>query len=130
VLTPGQLHKARHYYYARCAFADAICGRLLEFMRPRGLLDNTIIVMMSDHGAHLGDHGLLQKQTFYEQAATVPYLFWSNDHIRAGRRFRTAVNVNSLLPTLLDLTGLPAGGAQEASLASVLRGGKGPPRTR
>lgn len=128
VLTPAQLRQARHYYYARSAFADSVFARLMDFLRPRGLLDNTIVVMMSDHGAHLGDQGLLQKQTFYEQVATVPYVFWSRNHVAAGRRFRAPVNVNSLLPTLLDMAGLPAGGAQEASLAASLRSGKEPPR--
>jgi arylsulfatase len=127
VLTPAELRIARHYYYARCAFADAVFARLLDFLRPRGLLDNTIVVMMSDHGTHLGDQGLLQKQTFYEQVATVPYVFWSKEHVRPGRRFRTSVNVNSLLPTLLDLASLSADGAQEASLAPSLRSGKEPP---
>lgn len=128
MLTPAELRKARHYYYARCAFASAVFARLLDFMRPRGLLDYTIVVMMSDHGTHLGDQGLLQKQTFYEQVVTVPFVFWSREHIRPGRRYRTPVSVNSLLPTLLDLAGLPADGAQEASLAPCLRAGKEPPR--
>lgn len=126
VLTPGELRKARHYYYARCAFADAVFARLLDFLRTRGLLDNAIVVMMSDHGAHLGDQGLLQKQTFYEQVATVPYVFWAKELVRPGRRFRASVNVNSLLPTLLDLAGLSADGAQESSLAPSLRDGKEP----
>jgi arylsulfatase len=128
VLTPAQLNKARHYYYARCAFADAVFGRLLDYMRARGLLDNTVIVMTSDHGAHLGDQGMVQKQTFYEQVATVPYLFWSKEHVRPGSRFRVPVNINSLLPTVLDLAGLPAGGGQERSLAPSLRRGAEPPR--
>jgi arylsulfatase A-like enzyme len=127
-LTPEQLKKAQHYYYARCAFADAMCGRLIEWMRSRGLLENTIIVMTSDHGTHLGDHGLLQKQTFYEQVATVPYLFWSRGHVRPGSRFRTPVNTLSLLPTLLDMAGLSATGVDGTSLARSLERGAEPPR--
>jgi len=127
-LSPEQLRKARHYYYARCAFADAIIGRLLEAMRTRGLLDNTIVVMTADHGTHLGDHGLLQKQTFYEQVATVPYIFWAPGRIRARARFRTPVSTLGLLPTLLALAGLPHDGVEGVSLADSLRRGNEPPR--
>lgn len=123
-LNADQLRKIRHYYYARAAFADAMCGRLLEWMRGRGLLENTIVVMTADHGTHLGDQGLLQKQTFYEQVATVPYIFWSKEHVRSGARFSTPVSTLGLLPTLLDLAGLPSGGAEGESLRGALATGR------
>jgi arylsulfatase len=128
VLSAAELRKIRHYYYARAAFADAMCGRLLDWMRDRGLLDNTIVVMTSDHGTHLGDQGLLQKQTFYEQVVTVPYIFWSKDHVRRGSRFRTPVSTLSLLPTLLELAGLNSAGVEGPSLARSLRHAAEPPR--
>jgi arylsulfatase A-like enzyme len=127
-LSPEHLRKAQYYYYARSAFADAIIGRLLDFMRTRGLLDNTIVVMTADHGTHLGDHGLLQKQTFYEQVATVPYIFWAPGLIRPRSRFRTPVSTLGLLPTLLELAGLPHAGVEGLSLAPSLRRGTEPPR--
>jgi arylsulfatase A-like enzyme len=127
VLSAAELRKIRHYYYARAAFADAMCGRLLDWMRDRGLLDNTIVVMTSDHGTHLGDQGLLQKQTFYEQIVTVPYIFWSKDHVRRGSRFRTPVSTLGLLATLLELAGLNSAGAEGLSLARSVRGGAEPP---
>ncbi|MBL8291524.1 MAG: sulfatase-like hydrolase/transferase [Bryobacterales bacterium] len=127
-LTADQLRKAQHYYYARCAFADAMCGRLLDWMRTRGLLDNTIVVMTADHGTHLGDHGLLQKQTFYEQVATVPYIFHAPGLVRRGARLQTPVSTLGLLPTLLDLAGLPSGNVEGTSLAPSLRKGTEPPR--
>lgn len=118
-LTREQLVKARHYYYARAAFADAMIGRLLDTMRRRGLLDNTIVAFVSDHGSHLGDHGMVQKQTFYEQVATVPFFFWSRGQRAA--RMRTPVSTLSLMPTLLDLAGLPHDGVQAPSLARSIR---------
>jgi len=128
MLSAGQIRKARHYYYARCAFADAMCGRLLEWMRARGLLDDTVVVMTADHGTHLGDHGLLQKQTYYEQVATVPFIFWAPVRVRAGARMRTPVSTLGLLPTLLDLAGLPFDGVDGESLARSLRAGREPSR--
>jgi arylsulfatase A-like enzyme len=124
-LTPAELKKARHYYYARVAFADYEIGRLLDWMRSRRLLDDTIITMTADHGTDLGDHGLLQKQTFYEQVATVPYLFAAPSMSRKGLRFRTPVNTITLLPTLMRLAGLPGANTEAGELSeSLIRGGE------
>jgi choline-sulfatase len=128
VLNAEQLRKIRHYYYARAAFADAMCGRLLEWLRKAGLLDNTIVAMTADHGTHLGDQGLLQKQTFYEQVATVPYIFRAPQHIARGVRARTPVSTLGLLPTLAELVNLPHAGVDGRSLARTLRDGKEPRR--
>ncbi len=127
-LTREAIGKTRRYYYERVAFLDGQVERLLTAMRKRNLLDNTIVAFVSDHGAHLGDHGLFQKQTFYQQVATVPYLFWYPAKVSAGRRFRTPVNTLSILPTLIELAGLsvPAG-AEARSLAGSLREGREPP---
>lgn len=126
-LSREQLMQARRYYYERVAFLDAQVGRLLDGLRRRGRLENTIVAFVSDHGTHLGDHGLLQKQTFYEQVATVPYLFRYPGGIRPGSRFRTPVSTLTLLATLIELAGLPAPESVEApSLAANLRGGVEP----
>jgi arylsulfatase A-like enzyme len=122
-LTTAQLLKARHYYYARVAFADFEIGRLIEWIRSHGLLENTIIAMTADHGTDLGDHGLLQKQSFYEQVVTVPYLFSWPGMARKGVRLRRPVNTVSLLPTLLKLTGQPVPAVEAPTLeSSVARG--------
>lgn len=101
-----QIRKIRHYYYARVAFVDAEIGRMLEWMSRRDLLANTIVAFVSDHGTHLGDQGLVQKQTFYEQVATVPLFFWWRGWNGRGVRHREPVNVIGLLPTLAELAGV------------------------
>jgi arylsulfatase A-like enzyme len=120
-LSETEIKKARHYYYARCAFADAMMGRLIDHLKTKGLLENTIVAFVSDHGSHLGDQGLLQKQTFYEEVGTVPYFFFAPNLIREPRRVDTPVTILGLLPTLLDLAGLPHSGVQAQSLAPLLR---------
>ena len=125
-LSRAQIGKARHYYYARVAFVDAMFGRLIDWMRSRRLLDNTIIAFVSDHGAHLGDHGMLQKQTFYEQVATVPYFFWGKDFVRRGARLKRPVSILSLVPTLLELAGAPHQGVDGQSLAYAVTKGSEP----
>jgi arylsulfatase len=126
-LTPDQIRKHRHYYYARAAFADAEFGRLLDWMRPLGLLDNTIVVFNSDHGTHVGDQELVQKQTFYEQVATVPYIFWWNGIAKRGARLHTPVNTITMMPTLLEIAGLDVPPHCEArSLAESVSQGREP----
>jgi len=128
VLSKAEIRKARHYYYARAAFADAEIGRLLGRMRERGWLEDTIVVFTADHGTHLGDHGLFQKQTFYDQVATVPYIFWWRGLDRRGVRLRTPAGTISLLPTLLELAGIGAGWPVEgSSLAKSVLKGEEPP---
>ncbi len=126
-LSREQIRRARRYYYDRVAFLDSEIGRLLDWMRKRDLLDNTIVVFVSDHGTLLGDHGLLQKQTFYRQVATVPFFFWAPGRIRSGARVRTPVNTISLLPALLECAGIEVPGEVECSgLQEVLEDGGEP----
>jgi arylsulfatase len=126
-LTRDQILRARRYYYERVRFLDSEVARLLDWMRKRGLLDNTMVAFVSDHGAHLGDQGLFQKQTFYQQVATVPYFFTYPWEIRGGSRWPAPVSTLTLLPTLIELAGLETPDWSEApSLARNLRSGVAP----
>jgi len=127
LLTPDQTRKMRRYYYGLVAFVDELIGGLLAWMDEHGYLENTIVVFNADHGTHLGDFGLVQKQTFFEPAVTVPYLFWWPGGFAQGRTFETPVETRSLIPTLLDAAGvdMPAD-VRRASLAACLRAGVEP----
>jgi arylsulfatase A-like enzyme len=126
-LTDEQIRDARRYYYGETAYVDYQFGVLLEWMRERGLLENTIVVFVSDHGTHIGDYGLVQKQTFYNSVVQVPYFFWYPQSIRQGIVLNTPVETISLLPTLLELAGLPLpDDCLDKSLATVLRSGSEP----
>lgn len=126
-LTPEEVRKMRRYYYGYCAYADHEFGRLLDWMRERNLLDNTIIAFVSDHGTHLCDHGRVQKETFHDPSANVPYFFWYPQAIASGKTLNTPVEIRSLLPTLLELAGVyvPVRYAN-ISLADELRHGEEP----
>jgi arylsulfatase A-like enzyme len=126
-LTDEQIRDARRYYYGETAYVDYQFGVLLEWMQERGLLDNTIVVFVSDHGTHIGDYGLVQKQTFYNSVVQVPYFFWYPRNVKQGVRIQTPVETISLLPTLLELAGLPLpDDCRDKSLAQVLRSGNEP----
>jgi len=128
-MTDEEIRRARQCYYGYVACVDNVFGQLLDELRNMGELDNTIIVYVSDHGTHLGDHGFFQKQSFWEASVRVP-MFFSGPGIQKREEAVTSpVNAGSLLPTLLDLVGLPAAaglGVPELvefpSVASTLRG--------
>lgn len=127
-LSAEQILKVRRYYYGETAFLDSQIGKLLDWMEAHGKLDNTIVAVVSDHGVHLADYGLVAKQTFYEPVVNVPFLFWYPGAVVAGKVFETPVETRSLLPTLIELAGLSSGepGNYAPSLASSLRSGVEP----
>lgn len=123
IMSRQQIEKMRRYYYAEVAFVDDQFGRLLGEMEKGGFLENTIIAFTSDHGTHLGDFGLVQKQTFYEPVVTVPFFFVWKGVIPSGLRLDTPVETRQLLPTLLELAGVPFHPVlQKDSLARVVLG--------
>jgi arylsulfatase A-like enzyme len=106
-LSREEIARARQCYYGLVSFVDAQVGRLLEFMEKEGFLENTIIAYVSDHGTMLGDQGLMQKQVFYDPSVNVPYFIHWRGRIKSGRHLKTPVEAVTLLPTLVDLAGLP-----------------------
>ena len=123
-LTPEETARARQCYYGEVAFLDRHFGVLLDWLRDADLLDDTIIALVSDHGAHLGDYGFVQKQTFFEPVVNVPYLFAWPGRVAEGVTIDTPVETRSLLPTLMDLAGLER---RDDSLGPCLRTGEAPP---
>ena len=124
-LTSDQIRRLRQVYYGRVAFVDEILGRFLAQLEDLGALENTIVVFASDHGCHLADHGFLQKQSFYEASAHVPFLICGPGIDTAT--VQTPVSVGSILPTCLELADLAAEQPVDfPSLAGVLRQGGEP----
>ena len=77
--------KALHAYYACVSFVDAQIGRLLAAVDELGIADNTIIVVWSDHGYHLGEHnGVWQKRMLFEESSRAPLIVYAPDRILTG----------------------------------------------
>jgi uncharacterized sulfatase len=108
---PDSPAAARRAYYAAVSFIDEQIGGLLDELDQRDLWSNTIVVFLSDHGFHLGDHdGLWAKLSAFDQATRVPLII-AGAGVPAGRRVHRPVELLDLYPTLADLTGhaAPAG---------------------
>lgn len=91
-----------HGYYASISYIDKQVGKLLAELERLELSDNTIIVLFSDHGFHLGDFGLWGKTTNYEASTRVPLIF-SGPGIKEGLVNSSIVELIDIYPTLVDI---------------------------
>ena len=101
--------KVKAYYYALVTHVDDQVGRILRYLEEIGQLDNTLIIFTSDHGEHLGDHGLIQKgPPGLDSCAHIPLLVAYPGVISEGQRFGQLVEAVDIAPTILDFCGVHA----------------------
>jgi iduronate 2-sulfatase len=107
-MTDDQRKQAIQAYHASTSFMDAQVGVVIGALDRLGLAKNTEIVFTSDHGYHLADHGLWQKQSLFERSTRVPLIIATHDNQNAGKAAKAVVELLDLYPTLTELCGLEA----------------------
>lgn len=113
--------KAVRGYLASLSYADAMVGRVLDALTAGPYADNTIVMLWSDNGYHLGEKGCWAKHTLWERTSNVPFI-WAGPGIAKGVQVDTTVSLLDTYPTLLELCALPANPENEGtSLASILK---------
>lgn len=119
-------------YDAEIAYADEIVGRLVRYLKSHQLYDRSTIILLSDHGEGLGDHGEQEHGLFlYDEAVHVPLIIKQEGNVGGGRRVADVVQHLDLAPTILDLVKAPIpGNLHGRTLKPLLEGGRHLPAAR
>lgn len=105
-----EIERASNGYHGAIAYLDAQLERLIDELRRRGQLDNTLIIITSDHGEHLGDHKLMSHgNSFYRQLLQVPLILRYPALLPGNRTVTVPVSLRDLPATVLDGARVPAG---------------------
>ncbi len=108
-------------YLACCSLADSLVGQLLSAFGSSRFESNSIILLWSDHGWHLGEKDKFQKHALWEPSTHVPLIVVAPGVTKPGSRSAEAVTLLDIYPTLMDLCSLPSPGHLEGeSLRPIL----------
>jgi arylsulfatase A-like enzyme len=123
--TTEEIRHIQGLYAGEAAFADHCLGRLLQALKDLGYYEDSVIVLLADHGHPLGDHGKFLKGTdrLYNELLKVPFMVRLPGG-QGARRTQSIIQFHDVLPTLLDLLSMASNAASMhgKSFLSVLRG--------
>lgn len=111
---PEEVRRHIAEYYAMIAHLDACIGRIVDAVRERGELDNTIFVLAGDNGLAVGQHGLMGKQNLYDHSSRVPFVF-AGPGVEAGARRDDLCYLYDIPGTLAGLLGFDLPGSMTAT---------------
>jgi N-acetylglucosamine-6-sulfatase len=119
----------RRYMETLRAVDDSV-GRVLEWLKKTGQLDNTLVIYMGDNGFAFGEHGLIDKRTAFDWSMRVPMLVYAPGLVTPGQQIDRVVANIDIAPTMLDLAGTARPShMQGESMLPILRDQKAPWRT-
>ena len=93
-------------YLASTSFVDSQVGRILDALDKAGHTDNTLVVLWSDHGYHLGEKAITGKNTLWRRSTRVPLIF-AGPGVSSGQVSTKPAELLDIYPTLVELCGLP-----------------------
>ena len=115
--------------YGMVSLVDKNVGRILDSLRTAGVWDNTVVVFLSDHGEHIGDHYLIYKRLIFDELARVPSIWRVPGKFARDQHVDGFASMIDVMPTLLDLADTPVAlGVQGVSLRDALEGKDWPGR--
>ncbi len=125
-LSNDRWRKTKAYYYALISHVDDQIGRILRYLDASGLRDETLIIFTSDHGEHLGDHGIVGKgPPGLDSCAHVPLLISYPEGIEPEQQFDALIEAVDIAPTILDFCGVQSPPFFQGRSFQALLKGKG-----
>ena len=122
----GQWRPLVRAYLASVSFMDSQVGRVLAELKASGHEQDTVVVLWSDNGWHLGEKGITGKNSLWDRSTRVPLIF-AGPRVTPGARCRRPAELLDVYPTLVELCGLPANPALEGhSLVAQLQDAAAP----
>jgi arylsulfatase A-like enzyme/Flp pilus assembly protein TadD len=121
--TPPEPYKSRYSsaYDGEIAYTDSIIGGFLDTLRTAGIYDRALVVLLSDHGEGLSDHGEAEHGIFlYREALQVPLMIKLPRQARAGTSVSTPVQLSDVFATIAEATATPVPRTQSVSLLGAL----------
>jgi uncharacterized sulfatase len=102
-------HDKKRYiqaYYAGTSFVDAQVGEFLDYLDENELWDDTLVVLMGDHGFNLGEHNWWNKNVLFEESLVTPLIVVDPDHNKPGAACNELVELIDIYPTFAELCGI------------------------
>jgi len=126
-ITPGDLRHIQACYTANVYSADWFVGEIVGLLKDQNLLDNTVLVILSDHGDEFLEHGgVLHDGSMYQEDTHIPLLFTCPRGVATGRSINDLVSISDVPATLLDFAGIQDRLGDGRSLRNPLMGGAHP----
>ena len=113
-------------YLACVKSVDDNIGRLLQYLDEKGLSENTMIVLTSDQGFYLGDHGFFDKRFIYEESLRMPFLVKYPKKVKPGSINEDIISNVDFAPTLLEVAGIATRQPMQGRSFSAVLDGKMP----
>ncbi len=121
----NDIRRTRAAYYGLVSYFDSLIGTILDATEKNGLLENTVIIYVSDHGEMAGQHGLWWKWVLYEDSIKVPMIIHCPGKYKP-QRIPQNVGLINIANTLLDMAGAqPLPHTSSASMVPLLEGDSG-----
>jgi len=117
--SPQEIEVELNMYEGSIAYLDYELNRLFNELQRRGVLQNTLVIVTSDHGEQFGEHNFyVHSNSLYEPLLHVPLMVWFPKSIPGGKRIAGRVSLRDLPATIVDVTGLSDGNAFPGSSLS------------
>lgn len=107
-MTIQDIKEIRRYYFTYCTLVDMQIGRLVAYLKQKNIYDDTLIILLSDHGDLQGSHGLFCKGVpSFEEAYKIPLILKFPLQKHAGKMCNGYISTCDIAPTMLEIVGAP-----------------------